>query len=96
MPDVVHSIERGDRAGASEATPLLLDFLQWLALSPRPYLEVMDAWRTSCPRLTIWEDAVDERLVVRRRDDGNHSVVALTERGRRLLEDVAEAGVREA
>ncbi len=42
---------------------LTLQFLDWLALSPRSYGEVMDAWRTSCPRLPVWEDAVDLDLV---------------------------------
>jgi hypothetical protein len=46
--------------------PLTLDFLGWLARGPRPYAEVMDAWRTSCPRLTVWEDAVEAGLVVLR------------------------------
>ena len=34
--------------------PLILDLLEWVAARPRTYTEVMDAWRTSCPRLTIW------------------------------------------
>ncbi len=42
---------------------LVLDLLEWLAAGPRGYSEVMDAWSTSCPRLTIWEDALDARLV---------------------------------
>ena len=42
---------------ADTLTPLILDFLEWVAARPRPYAEVMDAWRTSCPRLTVWEDA---------------------------------------
>jgi hypothetical protein len=45
--------------------PLILDLVQWVAESPRSYEEVMDAWRTSCPRLTVWEDAVDRGLVSR-------------------------------
>ena len=39
-------------AGVSD-NPLVLDFLDWLAAGPRPYAEVMEAWRTSCPRLSI-------------------------------------------
>ena len=86
-------------AGASVATditaPLILDFLQWLAAEPRPYAEVMDGWRTSCPRLTIWEDAVDLGYVVRRHDP-RPPIVALTPFGRQALEqrrrrDVARA-----
>mgnify|MGYP002382501856 CR=1 FL=1 len=28
------------------------DLVEWIAKEPRPYADVMDAWRTSCPRLT--------------------------------------------
>jgi D-3-phosphoglycerate dehydrogenase len=42
---------------------LILDLLEWLAQSERSYQEVMDAWRTSCPRLPVWEDANDRGLV---------------------------------
>lgn len=37
-----------------KADPLLRDLVQWVSRSPRPYADVMDAWRTSCPRLTIY------------------------------------------
>ena len=68
-------------------TPLILDLLDWLAPGPRPYAEVMETWRTSCPRLTIWEDAVDNGLVERRYDaDAGRSLVTLTISGRRMLE----------
>jgi hypothetical protein len=46
--------------------PLMLDLVAFVAEQPRPYAEVLDAWRTSCPRLTVWEDAVDAGLVVLR------------------------------
>jgi len=36
---------------------LVLDLLVWLAEAPRGYAETMDAWRTSCPRLPVWEEA---------------------------------------
>jgi hypothetical protein len=62
-------------------TPLILDFLAWLAKEPRPYGEVMEVWRTSCPRLTVWEDAVDLGYVVRRRDSDGEAVVVLTPLG---------------
>ena len=32
-------------------------FLQWVTERPRTYADVMDEWRSSCPRLTVWEDA---------------------------------------
>ncbi len=44
---------------------LVLDLVEWVAARPRAYDEVMEAWRTSCPRRTIWEDTVDRGLVVR-------------------------------
>ncbi len=64
--------------------PLILDFLEWLAIEPRSYADVMDSWRTSCPRLTVWEDAVDQGYVARRRSDGM-MLVDLTPLGRRFL-----------
>jgi hypothetical protein len=59
---------------------LVLDLLSWLRAGPRPYHEVMEAWRTSCPRLPVWEDAVDQGLVQRE----GHNVL-LTEAGRERL-----------
>ena len=45
---------------------LILDLLEWVTRRDRTYEEVMEAWRTSCPRLTVWEEANDRGLVVRR------------------------------
>jgi len=42
---------------------LLRQFLGWVGEAPRPYAEAMEGWRTSCPRLSIWEDALAEELV---------------------------------
>jgi D-3-phosphoglycerate dehydrogenase len=44
---------------------LILDLLEWLGSDPRPYGEVMDAWRTSCPRLPVWEEANDRGFIDR-------------------------------
>lgn len=66
-------------------TPLTIDFLAWLAREPRPYADVMDAWRTSCPRLTIWEDAIDNGLVTHRHAPGQATLIVLTARGEALL-----------
>ncbi len=73
------------------AAPLALttQFLAWLAEKPRSYGETMEAWRTSCPRLSVWEDAVGERLVEVQPAPGggmNAARVLLTGRGRDLLE----------
>jgi hypothetical protein len=65
--------------------PLTLDFLGWLASGERPYAEVMDVWRTSCPRLTVWEDALDAGLVAHRREPGRPALVEITVKGNALL-----------
>jgi hypothetical protein len=36
---------------------LILDLVEWVVRGERTYQERMDAWRTSCPKLPIWEDA---------------------------------------
>jgi len=69
------------------AEALVLDLVEWVAARPRAYDEVMEAWRTSCPRLTIWEDAVDRGLVVREQVAGVRTVVKLTQHGRTFLEN---------
>ena len=64
---------------------LILDLLEWVASGTRSYEEVMDAWRTSCPRLPVWEDATDRGLVVRVEANGC-SMVRITAPGRALLQ----------
>jgi hypothetical protein len=44
---------------------LTRQLLDWISQEPRNYIETMDAWRTSCPRLTIWEDATSAGLIQR-------------------------------
>jgi hypothetical protein len=43
---------------ATKLSPLTRGFLVWLAHMPRTYAETMEAGRSSCPRFTIWEDAL--------------------------------------
>jgi hypothetical protein len=62
---------------------IMIQFLSWVADRPRSYVEAMEAWRTSCPRLSVWEDAVIGNLV-RLEGDGGRAV-RLTERGAALL-----------
>ena len=70
---------------ATNLDPLLLDFVEWIAREPRAYADVLDAWRTSCPRLTVWEDAVDRGFVVRKPIEGQGMLVAVTASGQRFL-----------
>ena len=64
---------------------LVLDLVEWIAREPRLYSEVIDTWRTSCPRLTVWEDAVDRGLVARKKA-GQQAIVVVTPRGVKFLE----------
>ena len=47
---------------------LILDLLEWIGPGQRPTGEVLDAWKTSCPRLTVWEDANDRGYITRNRE----------------------------
>jgi len=64
---------------------LVLDLLEWIGGGSRPYLEVMDAWRTSCPRLPVWEEANLRGLVETRHEPGQEREVRLTATGRAAL-----------
>lgn len=68
---------------------LILDLLEWLAVSDRTYEEVMDAWRTSCPKLPVWEDANDRGLVQREMVNGR-SLVRVAPAGIALLKQVKD------
>lgn len=61
---------------------LLLDLVEWVARRPRRYDDVMEAWRTSCPRLPVWEEAVSRGLVTVGRTE---AVVRATASGDALL-----------
>ena len=65
---------------------LILDLLQWLADGERTYEEVMGAWRTSCPRLPVWEDSNDRGFVTTAQTNGR-LIVRITPAGRALLEE---------
>ncbi len=67
------------------AGSLMLQFLAWLAEAPRSYEDTMAAWRSHCPRLSVWEDAVGDDLVRMERRAGE-SWVHITPRGRALLD----------
>jgi D-3-phosphoglycerate dehydrogenase len=65
---------------------LVLDLLEWLARRERTYHETMDAWRTSCPRLPVWEDASGRGLVETARV-GGLSIVRVTPLGFAFLKE---------
>ena len=63
---------------------LLCDMLAWLARDARPYSDVMEAWRTSCPRLPVWEDAIERGFVEHART-GSVALVRITPAGSAFL-----------
>ena len=68
------------------ANALTQQFLAWVAEAPRSYADA-EAWRRSCPHLSIWEDAISDGLV--RFQNGSRmqqSLLVLTARGRALLD----------
>jgi hypothetical protein len=72
---------------------LILDLLEWLGTASRPYGEVLDAWRTSCPRLPVWETANERGLVQRRHLPGTGQFVSVSVSGAKHLK--ASRGDRE-
>lgn len=62
---------------------IMIQFLAWVADRPRNYAQTMEAWRSSCPRLSVWEDAIIEGLI--RIDNNANRSVRLTPRGSAVL-----------
>jgi hypothetical protein len=73
---------------SKQVSALMIQFLAWVAIRPRMRADVMDAWRSTCPMNSIWEDAVAEGLV--RIDAGGN--VALTPLGAATLDRAAASG----
>jgi hypothetical protein len=63
---------------------IMIQFLAWVADRPRTYAQTMEAWRSTCPRLSVWEDAILDDLV--RIDNGADRAVRLTPSGVALLD----------
>jgi predicted transcriptional regulator len=61
---------------------LILQLVQWISEGAHTYESVMSAWRTSCPRLPVWEEANDRGLI------------ETEELNRRLLVRITPAGVK--
>ena len=76
-----------------EPSLLMLQFLEWVVERPRTYDETMEAWRSSCPRLTVWEDALLGKFIAIR-TESNRSEVFLTDRGRAVIDHEEREGQR--
>lgn len=70
----------------AQIDPLLVEFLAWVGDQPRSYADAMAAWRSNCPRHTVWEDALaDDLIEVRPAPTLDASPVVLTSKGQLLL-----------
>jgi hypothetical protein len=73
---------------------LILDLLEWIGPGSRPYAEVVDAWRTSCPRLPVWEEANDRGFISRRRQPGHGTLVSVSTIGAAHLQETRQPSWR--
>jgi D-3-phosphoglycerate dehydrogenase len=70
---------------ASESMEVLIsDLLEWLGPERRDYHDALEAWRTSCPRLPVWEEASNRGFMTRGYDAGR-PFVCVTPLGMRFL-----------
>jgi hypothetical protein len=66
---------------------LMLEFLSWVSARRRTYAEAMEAWRSTCPRHTVWEDALISGFIVVEKEGAlKQSSVTLSSRGRAILD----------
>ena len=73
---------------------LILDLLDWMGPAQRPYAEVLEAWRTSCPRLPVWEDANDRGFIARQRAPGRGVLLSVSAAGADHLRKHRESSPR--
>ena len=74
---------------AIENEALVRDLVAWVAREPKPSVEVIEAWQTSCPRLPIWEDALEHGFVVRERSN-RELIVRASDAGMAFLAGFAD------
>jgi len=66
---------------------LVLDLLEWVGPKSRSYAEVMEAWRTSCPHLPVWERANELGFLERQYVPGEGALVAVSSCGQQYLQE---------
>ena len=76
--------------------PLVRDLVEWIAHEPRAQRDVLDAWRTSCPRLMVWETALERGLVERKLLADKGAFIFATDAGRRFVRDYGKPAARGA
>jgi hypothetical protein len=72
---------------SGSANLLTIQLLSWLAVRPRSYAELKEAWRSTCPLTCAWEDAFNDGLVALAAGGArsDRASVVLTPRGREVL-----------
>jgi hypothetical protein len=65
---------------------LILDLLEWIGPQSRAYSEVIDAWRTSCPRLPVWEEANARGFIKRQHQKDAGEFISVTPLGKEYLD----------
>lgn len=83
---IVTSKHEGKGSMSDRLEPLIRDLVAWCAREPRSYEDTIEAWRTSCPRLTVWEDAVERGLVRSERRPEGSIMVSVTPAGHAYLQ----------
>jgi D-3-phosphoglycerate dehydrogenase len=64
---------------------LILDLLEWISPKGKPYRDVIEVWRTSCPRLPVWEEACERGFVEQHHSKGHPTVVSVSAVGAKFL-----------
>jgi hypothetical protein len=64
---------------------LVLDMLEWIGPDRRPYVEVLEVWHTSCPRLPVWEEANSGGFINHHQEQGQEMYVSLSAQGKAHL-----------
>jgi hypothetical protein len=70
---------------ADPVDALILDLLEWIGPTARPYREVIEAWRTSCPRLPVWEEANERGFIEYHHEQEAGAVVSVSALGATFL-----------
>jgi hypothetical protein len=73
------------RTMADPVEALILDLLEWIGPNARPYREVIDAWRTSCPRLPVWEEANDRGFIEHHHGQSSEEMISVSAAGAAFL-----------
>ena len=71
---------------------LILDLLEWIGPQARSYREVIDAWRTSCPRLPVWEEANNRGFIEHHRGPSMEEMISVSALGAKFLAERRQIG----